>query len=144
MIGDVPAVLQRAKALRDAGVVHTLWSLDPELEQPDDVVKLAGFRGIGDAWLETDAEAIQRHLARALHRDLAYDVEVMGAQVAEDLARSIVELMRHRSGARWFSNRKLGPERSYASTPVANATFEWGFVALGGGAALLVWLEDED
>lgn len=124
--------------------MHTLWSSDAELEHPDDVAKRAGFRGIGDAWIETDAEAAEQHLARALHRDLAYDAEVMSAEVADDLARSIVDPMRYRAGARWFSNRKLGPERSYASTPVADGTFEWGFVAVGGGAALLVWFEDED
>lgn len=141
---DLLRALQQAKALRETGIVHTLWSTDPELEHPDDVAKHAGFRGIGDAWLETHAEATERHLARALHRDLAYDEEVMSAEVADGLARAIVDLMRHRAGARWFSNRKLGPERSYASTPVANGTFEWGFVAVGGGAALLVWFEDED
>lgn len=97
-------------------------------------------------------EVAARGLARmVLHRDMAYDDEVMPATRAAALTDAF--LAQFGAGTRYFSNgdwrlRTAGrPEDGVVCTsldPVTPATFDTGLLAVGAERSGCLWVEDED
>jgi hypothetical protein len=101
----------------------------------------AGYHAIG-TWSPVPRGAAEEFLAWLLGHDMAYRSELMAKEQASALARRFLD----RFGATPYClcNRTwLGPG-AYASAPIAPSTFDGGIVAVGAGAAGILWFEDED
>ena len=98
----------------------------------------------------TKAEALQV-LTRVLHRDMAFDSEIMPASVAAGLSASFLQGFEDDS-ATFFTNidcSKMGKvaRNTWAGPdwrPVTEATFDAGVIAISGFQSACLWIEDED
>ena len=86
-----------------------------------------------------------------LHRDLAYNAELMSAAQAEELGNRF--LGQFGPGTRYFTNgtwhtlstiRSDGAAAVTSWDPVTSATFDMGILAIGPERSGCMWVEDED
>jgi hypothetical protein len=111
-----------------------------------------GFQGIGDSWLEVRHEEALSLLEYVLSRDLAYDDStIIPAERARSLATRFLELLS--PSARYFTNGAfhLPPQRlnehvvqGPSWTPLTQATFDTGVIALDQQHIGIIWVQDED
>jgi hypothetical protein len=110
-----------------------------------------GFVGIGDRWEEINRRVAETIAQRILHRDLAYNVEIMSAELACDLAARFLNLFT--AQARYFTNGTLyqlherfnaGVTHFSSFEPITEATFDTGVVCLDKERIGLLWVQDED
>ncbi|MGE0785688.1 MAG: hypothetical protein AB7S26_08370 [Sandaracinaceae bacterium] len=97
-----------------------------------------------------DPEEARRVLIRTLHRDLAYDAEIMPMVDARRLASEVLRVMpdgqlwtngSYGSPATVLTNRvTVGPSWN----PATSATFDAGVIVVGSVLSACVWVEDED
>jgi hypothetical protein len=138
-------------AARDCGVVRC--GLSAQLKPPT-IQELAREFGLTDEpsfYKEID-QAAARHLIRlVLHRDMAYNAEVMPENRAAELADQF--LAQFGPGTRYFSNgswhlpplvRGDGVVCGPSWDPVTPATFDTGVLAIGRERSGCFWIEDED
>jgi hypothetical protein len=143
-------VVELIKTKRTSGVVHcgylsdcdslpaaaSSFSLSPDPSNYREIAK---------------TEALQI-LTRILHKDMAYNSELMPQSLAGELAGSFLHGFEDKS-AQFFTNidyswegRKLG-EKTWAGPdwkPATSATFDAGVIAVAGNNAACLWVEDED
>jgi len=91
-------------------------------------------------------------LTRILHKDMAYNSEVMPERSAAELSAGFLRGFDD-GAASFFTNvdysgegRALGPS-TWAGPdwkPVTEATFDAGVIAISGVQAACLWIEDED
>lgn len=86
-------------------------------------------------------------LARVLHRELAYGIELMPPGMADSLARNFLGSFRN-DGSRFYSNGTLAvssvcvPDKAWsAATP---ALFDTGVLILGSEHTACAWFADDD
>jgi hypothetical protein len=144
-------VIARIRQLRDCGVVHcgVLERADASLPE---VVEAAGLSPEVGRLRAIDEPSAQRLIARLLHRDLAYDYEMMPVEDAVAMTERFLEPFRGES-PRYFSNGdfhtqpvRQDPESnaSAAWNPMTTATFDTGVIVLGSARSGYLWVEDED
>lgn len=100
---------------------------------------------------EIDAPAANRLCELILHQDLAYNMEMMPAPRASELARRFLALF-GTDGVRFFTNGTFhespqGPRLTYSQVSwhsVTSATFDTGVLILGPRLSGCLWVEDED
>lgn len=111
------------------------------------VLSMFGLLPQIDALKEVSAGHAQVVLETLLWKDLAYRAEVMPQQRAQDLAREFV-ISHTDPGTKFFINADwslyIKESNGFSFTGLTESTFDGGVVALGGGFASCVWVEDED
>jgi hypothetical protein len=141
-------------AARDAGVMHLLLEELPAVtsDNPvsliDSTLTRLGFPALSTEWREVVPDQAAKILRNVLHRDLAYTVEIMPVEVAEQFAarfRSIFPTTtRYFTNGTWRAGRSGEFEHPVSWSPLTDATFDAGIVAVGEGFVGLAWVEDED
>ena len=116
----------------------------------DRLVQAHGFRAIATEWQEISAADAQAIVTTLLHRDLAYDEEIMPLDIASDLATQFLDLAPEPqsffTNGDWSMNvdGKGSPASLAAFDPISDATLDSGVVCLGDGRAALLWVQDDD
>jgi hypothetical protein len=96
-----------------------------------------------DAWTELDASGALELATRVLHADLAYNMPTMPMDLAGALARRF--LMCCGDDAVFLTNGSLAFSPTHGAwSPLTEATFDTGVVAVSARRAGLLWVEDED
>lgn len=143
-------VVEDIKSKRNLGTVRCGYLSHPaelplvasEFSLSPDVAK---YRRVA----KREAEQI---VTRILHKDMAYNSEIMPERTAADLGVGFLRAFDDRT-ASFFTNidysgegRALGPS-TWAGpdwNPVTEATFDAGIIAISGSGAACLWIEDED
>ncbi len=140
-VRSADAIFEELRARRTVGGVH-VGVIDAA---PLPAVATAfALRPATSTYRRIDREEAGRLLTRLLHRDLAYDAEIMPLADARRLAKELLALV---PDAELFTNRSFGKapgEAVLAWDPATDATFDTGVIALGPTRSLCVWVEDED
>jgi hypothetical protein len=143
-------VLEEIRRLRKFGEVRCGY-----VEKPATLMDLAHAFSLNDdnslyrTVAKTEAVAI---LTRLLHKDLAYNQPMMPLKQAAGLAELFLAPFND-SNVRFYTNidfseegQKLGPD-TWAGpkfSPVTDATFDAGVIAIAPQRAACLWIEDED
>jgi hypothetical protein len=102
-----------------------------------------GLRDDLHAYQEIDEFTARRLIFLILHRDLAYNSEVMPESRATELADRF--LGQFSVGARFFTNGTFYERQRHTTwNPVTEATFDTGVLILGPKCSGCLWVEDED
>lgn len=103
-----------------------------------------GLSGKAAIYREIQADEAVSVLATVLHRDMAYDQQIMPAARALGLAKAFADCF-PRDTARFFTNGTFGRKREAPSwSPATDATFDTGVIVLSSGIAACLWFQDED
>lgn len=145
-------VIEKILRLRNVG--NTMCSM---VDQPhsttgpsavDHVVQAHGLRGIAADWIEISAADAHAIVTTLLHRDLAFQGEIMPLATASELATQffdpIPEPHAYFTNAEWTHDDGSELATLHGWTPISDATFDSGVVCLGDGRAALLWMQDED
>jgi hypothetical protein len=135
-------IVAEIHAARTCGVVHCGYS--------------AGGAGVGLAaefgltsdhasYREIDAATARRLLEVILHRDLAYNDEIMPAARADELAGRFLASF-GTVGVHYFTNGNCAEQdgRNWSWNSVTAATFDTGVLVVGPRRCGCLWVEDED
>ncbi len=96
-----------------------------------------------EAWDELDVQGALEVATCALHVDLAYKMPVMTYDLAKGLARRFLACCCE--GAVFMTNGSLAqPNKSGEWSPLTDATFDTGIIAISSRRVSLLWVEDED
>ena len=120
------------RAARHYGLVRCGLS---SLSSPT-VRELAREFGLCDdpgCYREVDEASARSSVVRHLHRDMAYDAEIMPMSQADQLANRF--FAQFGAGSKYFTNN---------SCPATSATFDEGILVLGPDCSGCPWVEDED
>jgi hypothetical protein len=138
------------KSKRTVGVVHCGY-VSSASSLPDTASSFSLSPDISKYRKVCKAEALEI-LTRLLHKDMAYNSEVMPVETARELSVSFIEGFDDAS-ATFFTNidfsgegKKLGND-CWAGpnwNPVTDATFDAGIMAISPGRCGCLWIEDED
>jgi hypothetical protein len=147
----------RVRAARSCGVLHLYGRERTPEEQPadsramiDGYVTELGFESPGENWCALSRAQALLIAAKVLERDLAYTSEVMPEAVARAFAE---EFAAHFDDcAEFFTNAtfedhlaRVAPGDSVSSwSPITEATFDTGVIAVDEHRVGLIWVEDED
>lgn len=103
-----------------------------------------GLSGKAAVYREVPADEAVLLLAAVLHRDMAYDQQIMPAARALDLAKDFVGSF-PRDPTRFFTNGTFGRKQEAPSwSPATDATFDTGVIVLSSGMTACLWFQDED
>ena len=94
------------------------------------------------AWIELDTQEALEVAIRVLSVDLAYKMPVMAIDLAQRLAHRFLACFD--TGAVFLTNGSLARAGSRAWSPLTNATFDTGIVAVSSRRGGLLWVVDED
>jgi hypothetical protein len=138
----LPAPVESALLDRAAARVR-LHVVDGQRHDPsfDDLATEADLYRIGSEWREVDRGRAEAVLTQVLHRDMAYQVEVMPLNRAQSLAQALIAHCGTR--AKYATNTEDMPGRSIWF-PATDATFDCGVLIIGDRARAVYWVEDED
>jgi hypothetical protein len=137
-------------AARACGVVHC-GRYSTRSATVSEVALEFGLADDPSYYTEIDVAAAHRVIVRILHRDMAYDTEVMPEVRAVELADRF--LAQFGSPVRYFTNGTwhLPPDvlsgrviGGAGWNPVTPATFDAGVLAIGPTCSGCLWIEDED
>lgn len=149
----------RLRSARGVGVVHVdsvaRADLGPgrELREPirvaDALAKALGLRRLGAAWRTISRVEARDALAAVLARDMAYESECMSPSAAAEFVEEFFG--RFDTDAAFLTNGEFPPATPEKAdgwrgswTPLTDATFDTGVVAVDSARAGLLWVEDED
>lgn len=146
----IERILQRRDAGRTTCAVVERRGSDSAAAIVDQVVQAHGFRGIATAWHEISASDAHAIVTALLHRDLAYEEEIMSLTAAADLATEFFDLVpephAYFTNGEWTTNHDANhePAALLSWDPISDAAFDSGVVCLGDGSTALFWIEDEE
>jgi hypothetical protein len=147
---QIDPVVRCIVELRNAGAVRC--GFDRRGGVLEDVVRRAGLRPDLDRLRPIDAVAARRIAIRVLHRDLAYQLELMERSLAEELADRFFQLFGDES-VQYYTNGTFdripraaipGVASSCSWLAMTEATFDTGILVLGWERSGYLWVEDED
>ena len=109
----------------------------------DEVATTAGIAPLGRAWVEVNASGARQVLASLLHRDMAYQSELMPLHRAQWLAERFLAAFGE-YGVRYATNSHdaIGSD-ARAWTPATRCTFDSGIAIISHAAVGLFWVADE-
>ncbi|KRF00863.1 hypothetical protein ASG88_10615 [Nocardioides sp. Soil777] len=132
-------------SMRDRPVGRVWLAVDESrgITSFDDASRAVGLRPLSDSWVVVDAERAARIITGLLHRDLAYNAEIMPLLPAQALAAEFVSAFGpHVQCA--TNTEGLPHESPKAWAPATDATFDSGVAILGDSVAGIYWVADED
>jgi hypothetical protein len=137
-------------AARIYGEVRCGLSSRPSPTVPE-LAREFGLRDEAGCYKEIDQQDARQLVQTLLHRDMAYNAEVMPEARAAELADAF--LAQFGPGTRYFSNgnwhlppvaRTDGVVWGASWDPVTPATFDAGVLVIGPEQSGCLWIEDED
>lgn len=135
-------IASEIKAARKYGVTHCGIS-----DQSHSLTTLvAEFQLATDAetYQEIDQQDATKLLTLILHRDLAYNSEIMPESDATLLAQRFLNYVTD-GEARYFTNGTFhNPSGGAEWNPATDATFDTGVLVLSSKTSGCLWVEDED
>jgi hypothetical protein len=137
---------ERIQSLRTAG--QTIAAIRaPVASDVGSVASSFGLSAEADCYHTIDRAEAVRAVAAILHRDLAYGIELMPLETAQDLAQRFVQIFAaHES--QFYTNGDWGrvtdPRAGVSWRPATDATFDGGVLVLSPELAGCVWCCDED
>jgi hypothetical protein len=126
---------------RECGVVHCYII---EI-QPIPLAELAPQFNLfftPDIYKEIRRDQAEKVARRILHRDLAYDVEIMPEKVAQDLASRFLDCF-EKETSQYYTNGSYYCD-SMSWNPATDATFDTGILVISQSCSGCLWVEDED
>lgn len=126
-------------------------SLDNNLNNSGDTntiintfVSQQGCSSLGDRWQEIDQEAAKKILAFIMTKDLAYSVELMSSQEAEQISDKVFNYFKN--DCKLFTNATFVNNYTAMSAwdSLTKATFDTGVVMLNHTQICILWVKDED
>ncbi|MBN8521396.1 MAG: hypothetical protein J0L77_05810 [Alphaproteobacteria bacterium] len=105
--------------------------------------KLAALFGLKDLdyiYIEIPLEEASAILTQLLHKDMAYDSQILPLGKASDFVARIMNQIDSRK-AHFYTNRRLG---SSIWNPATEATFDNGILILQEEKIICIWFGDED
>lgn len=117
----------------------------------DSYVEQLNMHGLGASWREVDTSSARKIIQRILHRDLAYNSELMLQTEAKTLTDRVMSLFS--LNVKCYTNGNfnedgiaISPEvkRGLGWHPITEATFDTGVVFVDKSRIGLIWVEDED
>ncbi|CAM9638316.1 unnamed protein product [Scytosiphon promiscuus] len=100
------------------------------------------------SWCRISRDNAKAGAVSILHRDLAYDSEVMAAPDASRLAAGFLECFPERNdgGLAYFTNGTLIDRRLNGGGwhPITTATFDCGIIVVAKDSIGILWVSDED
>lgn len=119
------------------------------LAAADIYVARFGFTGQGAAWRTVNQSLAARIIELILRRDLAYGGPLLKPETAQAAARTFFDLFAPPS--LFLTNSHFDSEGDPAIllsqrswTPITDATFDTGIIAVNTGRVGIFWAEDED
>ena len=138
------SLAREARRARRGGIVtcdRRLQEAQPDARHAvDEYVRSLGFSAIGEQWIEIDRNRAEAILSHFLSHDMAYGTVLMPVERARKMAGDYLDLFGEDS-ASFFTNRE---GRAGTWTPISQATFDTGIVALDEEGIGILWVEDED
>lgn len=122
---------------------------DVATEALDALAVEAGFRGLGDGWVEVPRRIAAKLLAHVIGSELAYPAEVIPAEHVEALAGRFLALFP--AQARYFTNGALSGDFAVYSSAgdevlgwrsISEAPLDNGVIALSPERVAMLWAED--
>ena len=95
-----------------------------------------------EAWTDLDLTAAREVLTRVLHADLAYNTPMMTVETADALARRFLACCG--DAPVFVTNGSLALTPTGAWSPLTDATFDTGVIAVSDTRVGMLWAEDED
>ncbi len=150
MTDPPPDICSEIISARDAGhVTCAIYTGDDILSRGQRLGTL-GFRNLKEPnWTEASPERALQLLAWCLHRDLAYDSQIMPHNQALQMAGAFLE--RLPEGCRLLTNTgsllssRQAKRTSWSWSPITHSTFDTGIIAQKDrGVVGVLWFEDED
>ena len=139
--------LERAVSLRDCGrVVFGIRDWRPlTLGLVAAEFGLSSAANVYEEILREEATAV---LTAVLHKDMAYNCEIMLLEQANALAADVISLF-EANGARFFTNGgygrpRLNPNVGPGWMAATEATFDTGVLVLAPSSCACLWFMDED
>jgi hypothetical protein len=136
-------------ASADRGLLGPSRELRESIRVADALARFLGLRRLGSAWRTISREEARAALAAVLTHDMAYEGECMSPSVAASFVEEF--LVGFDSGAVFLTNGEFPPFSPTKPagwrgswTPLTEATFDTGVVAVDAARAGLLWVEDED
>lgn len=141
------ATLEQVAALRSAGLV-TACEEAREYAEPEPFAAKCGLSAKPGIYREISRAEALAVIQSVLHRDMAYQAEIMPRTDAEVLAESL--LAEYRAGpARYFTNGDFGRSPAHPNVcpgwnPATRSTFDTGVLVLARNKSMCLWVQDED
>ena len=114
----------------------------------DQILVMCRLKPSADKLLEIGSEKATAVVAHWLHRDAAYNTELMSAESAHELAERFVQEFSDGT-SRFFTNgRWFEPGRPQSWEPFTDSVFDGGLLIASGTGNdtqhICIWFEDED
>ena len=136
-------ICDEIKTARDCGVTHC-HIIEVEPMPLTELVPRFGLVFTPDAYREISKAQAETVAKRVLHRDLAYDAEIMTEPEAQALANRFFDCF-DEENAQYYTNGDYYSDGSNHSwTPATDATFDTGILVIGKSRTGCLWVEDED
>jgi hypothetical protein len=113
---------------------------DPRLAA-DSLVVSQGFEALGSHWRVIDRTRAAAILRMLLHRDLAYNCEIMSPPVANGLADQFLSFF---SGLTVYLTNGGEDGLGFAFASITECTFDTGIVSINRSVVGMLWVQDED
>lgn len=112
------------------------------------VASIFGLMESPECYEEIDAVEATKVIENVLHRDMAYETEIMPISLARELSGEFVAMFAG-TDARFFTNGEWGRPREAPGVgpswaPVTSATFDTGVLVVSDQTFGCVWCMDED
>ncbi|MBQ0946611.1 hypothetical protein KAK07_25015 [Ideonella sp. 4Y16] len=135
------------EALRNAGHVRA-QVLEEAFASPELAALAFGLKGEPAIYSEVSPKEAACVLRSVIHRDMAYEIELVPLGQAEELAAKFLQAV-GTVGARYFTNGTFGlprqsPHVGASWSPATEATFDTGILVLTPERTACLWFEDED
>jgi hypothetical protein len=141
---DLAPDVVRMMRERSAGEIWLTLLQPGEAKDLDDVARIAGLEPLGRAWVEVDITRARHFLVAILHKDLAYNREVMTEHRATWLADEFLRSF-GKFNSRFATNSPDMPATfPFSWTPATEFTFDAGIAIMGEAGSGVYWVADED
>jgi hypothetical protein len=140
-------VLVTIETLRNAGLVRGRV-LQETFASPELAALAFGLKGDPAIYSEVGPKEAACVLRSVIHRDMAYEMELVPLRQAEELAEQFLRAVGS-VGARYFTNGTFGlprpsPNVGASWSPATEATFDTGILVITPERTACLWFEDED
>ncbi|MBW4626543.1 MAG: hypothetical protein KME49_13840 [Brasilonema octagenarum HA4186-MV1] len=103
-----------------------------------------GYSGLGVRWKEVNQEDAQKILSFIMTKDLAYSVQLMSLEEAENIIVKLFEFFPEH--CKFFTNASFRNNYSGISgwDSITKATFDTGIIVVSDRRIGILWVQDED
>ncbi|MBW4490496.1 MAG: hypothetical protein KME12_22180 [Trichocoleus desertorum ATA4-8-CV12] len=136
-------ICDEINAARDCGVTHC-HIIEVEPTPLTEIVPKFGLVFTPDTYQEISKAQAEAVAKRVLHRDLAYDAEIMTETEAQALVNQFLDCFDEENAEYYTNGDYYSEEVSHGWNPATAATFDTGILVIGKSRVGCLWVEDED